>query len=166
MSVVVSVVGSSGSGKTTLLEGLIPWLIGRGWRVAVLKHDAHRFQIDREGKDTARLFDAGARQVAIAGQGEIALRERVEGRSEPEELVRRLFHDIDLVLTEGYKTGGWPKIEVVRGAHGGDPGCLDDPTLRAVVSDLDRRWPVPAFELGDVESVGEWIESEFLGSAA
>ncbi len=164
MSVVVSIVGSSGSGKTTLLEGLIPWLIGRGWRVAVLKHDAHRFEIDRDGKDTARLFDAGARQVAIAGPNEIALRERVDGGCEPEELVKRLFHDVDLVLTEGYKTGRWPKVEVIREGSGGEPRCLDDPTLRAVVSDLDRSWPVRAFAMDDVEAVGDWIENEFLGS--
>ncbi len=166
MTPVLSVVGASGSGKTTLLEALIGWLIERGHSVAVLKHDAHRFQIDHPGKDTARLFDAGATQVAIAGADEIALRERPRGAIDPESLVRRLFHDVDLVLTEGYRCGPWPKLEVARAGHGPGPAHLDDPTLVALATDLEVYSALPAFALDDVASLGAWIESRFLSSAA
>ena len=46
----IAVVGNSGAGKTTLLERLIPALKGKGLRVGVVKHDAHRFDIDHPEK--------------------------------------------------------------------------------------------------------------------
>lgn len=49
---VISVVAKSGTGKTTLLEKLIAELKRRGYRVGAMKHDAHQFDIDREGKDS------------------------------------------------------------------------------------------------------------------
>ena len=35
-------------------------LVGRGLSVAVVKHDAHGFEVDKPGKDSDRLFRAGA----------------------------------------------------------------------------------------------------------
>ena len=54
----------SGTGKTTILEQLIPLLKQRGLRIAVLKHDAHDFEIDREGKESWRFSHAGADSAA------------------------------------------------------------------------------------------------------
>ena len=51
----VSFVAKSGTGKTTLLEKVIIELKDRGWRLGVIKHDAHRFDIDHPGKDSHRL---------------------------------------------------------------------------------------------------------------
>ena len=50
----------SGTGKTTLIEKLVMTLKAQGCRIAVIKHDAHRFEIDREGKDSWRFTRAGA----------------------------------------------------------------------------------------------------------
>ena len=58
---IISIVGASNSGKTTFLEKLIPELASRGYRVGAVKHDAHGFEMDREGKDTWRLRGAGRR---------------------------------------------------------------------------------------------------------
>ena len=52
---VITFVGLSGTGKTTFLEKLIPVLKDRGLRLAVLKHDAHHFEMDHPGKDTYRF---------------------------------------------------------------------------------------------------------------
>ncbi len=57
---VYSVVAWSGTGKTTILEQLIPVLKDHGLRVAVVKHDAHDFQVDEPGKDSYRMTQAGA----------------------------------------------------------------------------------------------------------
>jgi hypothetical protein len=70
---VLAVCGFSGSGKTTLLEAAIPHLIARGLAVAAIKHDSHGFVVDKEGKDSDRLFRAGA-TVALRGPGEQFLR--------------------------------------------------------------------------------------------
>ena len=56
---------ASGTGKTTFIEKLIPLLVRRGVRTAVIKSDSHGFNLDTEGKDTARFSVAGA-EAAVA----------------------------------------------------------------------------------------------------
>ena len=47
----VSIVGKTNSGKTTVIEKLLPELVRRGYRVATIKHHAHKdFEIDIPGK--------------------------------------------------------------------------------------------------------------------
>ena len=163
MPKVLSIVGRSNSGKTTVIERIVPRLSARGWRVGTLKHDVHGFQMDHEGKDTYRHFASGALRVAIAGPSELAYRERLDGPLASEAVVARFFEGMDLVLTEGYKAGEWPKIEVVRAARSRESLCAQDPTLRALVTDLPGPWPVPAFGLDDAESLAIWVEREILG---
>ena len=55
----VSFAGNSGSGKTTLLEKVVRELKERGYRVAVIKHSHHSFELDIPGKDTWRFAAAG-----------------------------------------------------------------------------------------------------------
>jgi molybdopterin-guanine dinucleotide biosynthesis adapter protein len=43
---VVSVVGKSNTGKTTFLVKLITELKNRGYKVAIIKHNVHGFDID------------------------------------------------------------------------------------------------------------------------
>jgi molybdopterin-guanine dinucleotide biosynthesis protein B len=160
---VLSIVGRSNSGKTTLIERLIPKLTGRGWKVGTLKHDVHGFRMDHEGKDTDRHYESGALRVAISGPAELAYRERLAAPLASETVVARFFEEVDLVLTEGYKTGSWPKVEVVRSARSPQPLCAGDPTLRAVVTDLPGPWPVPAFGLEETDALARWVEREFLG---
>ena len=57
---IVSFVGKSNVGKTTLLEKVVAELKRRGYRVATLKHDTHGFDIDKPGKDTWRMAQAGS----------------------------------------------------------------------------------------------------------
>lgn len=59
----------SNTGKTTYLEKLIPCLKSAGLRIAVIKHDAHDFQADIEGKDSWRFAQAGADIVAVHPSG-------------------------------------------------------------------------------------------------
>ncbi len=47
---VVSIVAKSDTGKTTLLEKMIAEMKRRGYMIGVVKHDAHSFDIDHEGK--------------------------------------------------------------------------------------------------------------------
>ena len=63
---VLGFVAFSGTGKTTLLSKLIPALRERGVRCAVIKHSHHDFEIDKPGKDSHRLREAGADQVILA----------------------------------------------------------------------------------------------------
>ena len=59
----LGITGYSGSGKTTLLEKLLPQLIKKGLRVSVIKHSHHNAHVDKEGKDSWRMKEAGSAQV-------------------------------------------------------------------------------------------------------
>ena len=69
----VAFVARSGTGKTTVVEFLIIELKSRGYRVGALKHDAHRFEIDRPGKDSARFTAAGAEVMALVSEDTVAI---------------------------------------------------------------------------------------------
>ena len=105
---IVGICGPSGSGKTLLIERLVPRLMQRGLRVAVVKHCTHRIEADRPGKDTDRIFQAGA-DVLAAGPHESFARFHAENMPLAES-VRRLGGVYDLVLVEGSRDAAIPKI--------------------------------------------------------
>ncbi len=106
---VLAVCGWSGSGKTTLLEAVVPVLVRRGLRIAVVKHDAHGVMIDRDGKDSARLFAAGA-DVHIRSPHEQIVRIRQRSEADLEQAVLSLLRSHDLILVEGHKDTPLPKV--------------------------------------------------------
>ena len=126
-------VGRSNSGKTTLIERLIPELVQAGYRVATIKHAGHGFDLDTEGKDSWRHKRAGASAVMVLSKGSLAMFSDVSDEIKVEELRDRLLdHSIDLIIAEGWKSEGYPKIVVVREDLGEVPVSPDG--LLAVVS--------------------------------
>ncbi len=63
---------------------------------------------------------------------------------------------MDVVLTEGYKRGVYPKIEVHRTARSESLICSPE-ELTAIVSDRDWELGVPRFDLDDVAGVADLI---------
>jgi molybdopterin-guanine dinucleotide biosynthesis protein A len=108
---VLAVCGFSGSGKTTLLESAIPHLVARGLSVAVVKHDSHGFMVDQEGKDSDRLFRAGA-TVALRGPGEQFFRRNASSAVSLQTTLSDLARDHDFLLIEGHKDTPIPKLWV------------------------------------------------------
>lgn len=153
---IVSVVGRSGTGKTSFLEALLPELTGRGLRVGVLKHHAHPTPFDTPGKDTYRLAEAGAAVVIGVGPVEVAVFRRENGAEAVDATIAREAAGLDLVLTEGYRRGPHPKIELHRSSRGDELLCRPDELL-ALVS--DRRWPlsVPQFAWEDTAGVADFL---------
>jgi molybdopterin-guanine dinucleotide biosynthesis protein MobB len=92
-----------------LLEAVIPVLCERGLSVAVVKHDAHGVELDRPGKDSDRLFQAGA-DVVLRGPNESAARWHPEAAPGLGSVLERLCADHDLVLVEGHKSTPLDKI--------------------------------------------------------
>ncbi len=159
---VISIVGASGSGKTTFLEKLIPELAARGYRVGAIKHDAHGFEIDREGKDTWRLKRAGAEVIAISSPDQFASIRRTEREMSLEEIAGRFFWSEDILITEGFKKAHYPKIEVFRSALEPKPICGPSDNLIALVSDDAVDMQVPGFSTADWRGVAEFIENRYL----
>ena len=97
MRLALAICGLSGAGKTTLIEQLLPRLARRGLRVGVLKHDTHRLDLDRAGKDTARFFEAGAAVVCAHDPGQHFVRIRQSGPLPLSDVLPALPGDLDLV---------------------------------------------------------------------
>jgi molybdopterin-guanine dinucleotide biosynthesis protein B len=133
---VFGIAGRSGMGKTTLLERLVPALRARGLVVSLIKHSHKAIEIDRPGKDSYRLREAGCSEVLLLGNGRWALMHELRGADEPplDYLVSRLQR-CDLVLVEGFKNGDFPKLEVWRAALGKPTLWPDWPGIAAIASD-------------------------------
>jgi molybdopterin-guanine dinucleotide biosynthesis adapter protein len=151
--------GWSGAGKTTLGTRLLPALMRRGVSVSTLKHAHHDFDVDREGKDSWRHRQAGAREVMVVSDRRWALMHELRGASEPSmaEILDRMS-PVDLVLVEGYKRGPHPKIEVYRAALGKPVLAFEDDTIVAIASDAPvPKLKLPFFALDDVEAIASFV---------
>lgn len=100
------------TGKTTVVTRLVEVLSEKGLSVGVVKSDGHGFDMDHEGTDTAKAFDAGANAVAIAGPTETAIRFRTEGQTNLYHLTQQM--PVDIVILETRSQGICPIIEVVQ----------------------------------------------------
>ena len=157
MQPIISIVGKSGAGKTTLLEGLITELKRRGYKVAVIKHAGDDFELDKKGKDSWRLSQAGGRVVAISSPHKLVVMRQMKHDQSPQELSRFLGGGCDLILTEGFKQGNNPKIEVHRKEQGKELLCLPQQLL-AVVTDEPLDVDVPQFSADEVPGLADLIE--------
>lgn len=157
---VYGIVGWKNSGKTTLTERLVSELVGRGLRIATLKHAHHDFDIDREGTDSFRHRAAGASQVAIVSGRRWALMHELGKDKEPslDEMLARLS-PCDLVLIEGFKRESHPKIECRRlGAKDMASLAEKDPEIKAIASDHETETlGLPRFDIDDVEAIADFI---------
>jgi molybdopterin-guanine dinucleotide biosynthesis protein MobB len=151
---VVAVCGPKKSGKTSLLEKLVPVLVRRGLRVAVVKHDAHGFAPDVPGTDTFRLKAAGALGTALYSADRwMAVK---DARGTTAEQMAEHFPDADLILLEGGKTSPYPKIEILE--KGASAPLSDPATLLALCTDGDfHAEGVPSFSPGDCERLAALV---------
>ena len=151
----IGLAGWSGAGKTTLLRRLIPMLVADGLRVSTIKHAHHAFDIDQPGKDSHTHREAGATEVLVSSSARWALIHEHRGDVEPSlvPLLAKLDR-VDLVIVEGFKREGHPKIEVYRAANGRAPLHPADPTIVAVASDVPFAGVV-TIGLDDIAAIAE-----------
>ena len=157
---IVCFVGRSNSGKTTLIERLIPALVLAGYRVATVKHAGHGFNLDTEGKDSWRHKRAGASTVIVVSKGSLAMFADVDDEVHVGE-IRERFEDpsIDLIIAEGWKSGGYPKIVVVRDEVGEVP--VSEEGLLALVCNKPVTARVPVFDPDDIKGISELLMKRF-----
>lgn len=156
----------SGAGKTTLLARLLPVLRGRGLEVAVIKHAHHDFDIDKPGKDSHVLRQAGAGQILIASSRRSALMMENPADQDIEPVLSELIGRIDprradLILVEGFKREPIPKIEIHRPRLGKPLLCTEDPNIVAVATDQPEVVPAgtPTLSLDDIPAIAGFIGS-------
>ena len=150
--------GWSGSGKTTLIERLLPLLVERGLKVALIKHAHHTFDVDQPGKDSYRHRHAGCDEVLVTSARRWALMHELRGAPEPglAELIGHIS-PCDLLLVEGFKREKLPKLEVYRAAVGEPLLHPDDPEIVAVASDGPVETRLPRLDLNDPPAIAAFI---------
>jgi molybdopterin-guanine dinucleotide biosynthesis protein B len=159
----LGITGYSGSGKTTLLEKILPLLRQRGLRVNVIKRSHHNVQIEPEGKDSARLRQAGAVEVMLATPFRYMLVHEIRNDDtlpKLAELVGRMAPS-DWALVEGARADCLPKLEVFRPSTGAPPLYLEDEHIVAVASDVARpatlRRPLAWLDVNRPQTIVDWM---------
>jgi molybdopterin-guanine dinucleotide biosynthesis protein B len=93
-------------------------------------------------------------------KGSLAMFADVPEEMKVEEVRDRFLNSsYDLIIAEGWKSEGYPKIVVVREQVGEVPFSPDG--LLAVVSDKPMNVPVPVLDLNDVAGVAALIVKHF-----
>lgn len=164
---VVQIVGFKNSGKTTLITRLLNLFNGMNLKVAVIKHDVHGFEMDREGTDTYLFRETGAAAAAIVSPWRTAIIEEQE--TSLSELIEH-FTAYDLILVEGFKQAHYPKLVLLRGPE--DVPLLEQSShICAIVqsevaekkmSDEQANISLPCFHRNEVEQIAKFITQSLL----
>lgn len=156
----LAVTGYSGTGKTTLLEKLLPALRTRGLNVGLIKHSHHQIDIDKPGKDSHRLRQAGANPVMVACDTRWAMMCETSHPVNFATLAARFADSgLDLLLVEGFKHEQLPKIQLHRQGLDKPLPPLDEFTL-ATATD----YPLARenrLDLNNIAQIAEFI-SDYL----
>lgn len=161
MPPVVCVVGRDGAGKTRVIEGIAREMKARGHRVATVARSAEGPALECVTKDAERYAAAGSEMIVVGSPDAVTSVRRVDEEVSLDELIWTVGEEYDLVLAEGFRESGFPKIEVHRAALGGGLICRKDELL-ALASDTPFDIDVPQFGLEDAASLADLIETEVL----
>lgn len=158
---VISIVGKQNTGKTTLIELIIPLLKRKGHRVGTIKYNIPSFEIDYEGKDTYRYYQAGADVVSISSPKKLATIKRVNRRPPSiRDIVETHYRDVDIVLVEGYKNWQYPYIEIQNNQQQMKSAKKKYKNHLKITNTIQADSHIPVFSKGDLNNVINFIESK------
>lgn len=154
--------GHSNSGKTTLVVKIADYLINKGFKVAIVKHDPKDkavFDTAKnefgEPKDSAKFVATGANVAVLSPKRtSVFLRRECEKDIDLSEIVG-IFGDFDYLLIEGLKTLPLPRISVMRDE-------VDDAYIAfsdAFATNVDDERLKVKFGLDDIENIVNWIDN-------
>ncbi|MEC0228977.1 molybdopterin-guanine dinucleotide biosynthesis protein B [Paenibacillus alba] len=155
--------GYSNSGKTTLIANLVVQMKLRGYRVAVMKHDAHGHYKEVPGADSLIFAESGADAVVTLSPDMIHIYEKKGNVSLQEQLLA--YAHYDYIFIEGFKKEKHPKIAVFRTIEQSEIVQQLEPRPIAIATDMDaRKNAFPEYrclDLNDIPSVAAFIEHYF-----
>ncbi len=153
----LGITGYSGSGKTTLLEQLIPQLTAKGLRVSVIKHSHHNTQVDKPGKDSWRMKEAGAAQVIMACDQRWALMTETPQPVSLAYLSAQFDPRLtDLILVEGFKQEPIAKILLYRQGMTKPLPEIDENVI-ALATDYPLESSVPVLDINQIAQITDFI---------
>lgn len=125
-----------------------------------MKH-AQDLDLDKPGKDSWRLAQAGADAVWVSSPEGLFMHRPMKGGGKPEELFHFIGSGFDIIIVEGFKESQLPKIEVHRKEIGGEL-LFPYQQLLAVVSDEPLKEGIPIFSWDDTSKLTDLIVANFL----
>jgi len=157
-NIVSFVAQGTNSGKTTVMERVIAELARRGRTVTAVKHGLHMHYSDRQGKDTHRFADAGARRIVLFSPEGMLMYE--QSPPDVDYLAIVAASGVDLVLVEGFKSGPFSKIEVFNDTLYTSPLCLGQPfgEYIALISNTPVTAGIRNFLFDEIDSLCTFIE--------
>ena len=99
----IAVIGWKNSGKTTLVSRLVAHLRKKKFKVGVVKHAHHSFEIDHPNTDSYKIREAGSYKTTIVSEKRLAhIEEKISPEIDIEELIK-LNNGCDILIFEGFK---------------------------------------------------------------
>lgn len=162
------IAGWKNSGKTSLVANLVQEISSRGLKVSTVKHAHHSFDLDTEGTDSFKHREAGAGEVVLISSKRWAIQHELKNEDEPplSDFLEKLS-PCDLILVEGYKQEGIPKLEIIGpDSKETEQFWPSDNHVKAVASDTNiESCTKPQFTRNDIEKIADFIlEYHDLGS--
>lgn len=157
---VIGFVGPSSAGKTSLLESLLCTLEHRGLSVGVVKHSCHSVRADQPGKDSARLYAAGADAVALAASNQVVTFVRRETPPQLADALVGLPADLDIILVEGFSWEQIPRYLVLPEDFAPVARYTESgPVLGTIIVKANRQKGKPLFPVETLEELAHKLAS-------
>ena len=154
----------SGTGKTTLIKDVVMILKKSNYRVSVIKHAHHNFDIDQPGKDSYEIRKSGAENMLISSENRWALMH--ENMNNDELTLINLINLLekikyDLILVEGFKAESFPKIELYRKEVSKDRELLSssDKNIVAIAAEQKTKLEtsLPVLDINNPQNIADFI---------
>ncbi len=161
MSKIIGITGLKDVGKTYYASLIIKLLVESGYKVGSIKHAHHDFDIDKHGTDSFKHREAGSNQVIISSSKRWAKITENNHKNEKnlEELIKE-FHNVDIIVVEGFKKEKHPKIEIL--GKGLKNKNKEANNVIAIVSDELKDKSTPVFTRNDTKNLVEFIIKKIL----
>ncbi|MCX7760116.1 MAG: molybdopterin-guanine dinucleotide biosynthesis protein B [Hydrogenothermaceae bacterium] len=163
MDKVVIITGAHNSGKTTFIEKVVSILSSEGVNVAYIKHDPKgKAKTDTEGKDSYRIYNAGAREVVIASPNKLSIFVKNDAYDINYIIEFLKLFNPDIVIVEGFKSATqYDKYEVIRKDENRELMLKDDPFLKGVITDYYKF--DTTFDINNPITFVEFLKKKYLG---
>jgi molybdopterin-guanine dinucleotide biosynthesis protein B len=107
------------------------------------------------------MAQAGSDIVMISSPNKMAMIKKINNELTLDQLQAQITDEVDIILTEGYKSDNKPKIEISRTEFNGELLCSEEELL-ALVTDNSFNLDVPHFNLDDASGVVDLLISDVL----
>ena len=157
----IAVIGWKNSGKTTLVSRLVSHLKKKKFKVGVVKHAHHTFDIDHPNTDSYKIREAGSYKTTIVSEKRLAhIEEKISPEIDIEELIK-LNKGCDILIFEGFKKiKKLSKIEVNLTKNNKELLYKSFDNVKLLVSDDMSEHPIKVLRHDQVNEITKEILSD------